>query len=151
MKKTNFVEKQEVDLTQEHEKAIREIYSCKFHKKIAIAKNLLECEYLKRAPYPYNSYHVSMYGDFVVNEFNGYIKISSRRKDGYRGFNLYNQDTGKQQILFAHRLVALTYLPQVKDKNEVDHIDRNRKNNSLENLRWANRQEQIENRSFKKK
>lgn len=36
-----------------------------------------------------------------------------------------------------HRLIALTYIPNLENKPQVDHIDRNKTNNSVNNLRWA--------------
>ena len=38
-----------------------------------------------------------------------------------------------------------------KGKNEVDHIDSNSLNNKLDNLRWANRTDQINNAATKLK
>lgn len=46
----------------------------------------------------------------------------------------------------VHKLVALLFLPQVEGKYTVDHIDRNKQNNHLSNLRWANQVEQARNR-----
>ena len=45
-----------------------------------------------------------------------------------------------------HRLLALQYIPNPDNKPEVDHIDRNKENNSLSNLRWASRIENRHNR-----
>ena len=55
-------------------------------------------------------------------------------------------ETGKHSIWKIHVLLALTYIPNPDNKPEVDHIDCNKSNNSLDNLRWATRQEQVWNR-----
>jgi hypothetical protein len=46
----------------------------------------------------------------------------------------------------VHRLVAQTFIENPEQKLTVDHIDRNPKNNNLENLRWATHKEQMNNR-----
>lgn len=37
----------------------------------------------------------------------------------------------------VHRLIAITFLPNPENKETVNHIDGNPKNNKLENLEWA--------------
>ena len=46
----------------------------------------------------------------------------------------------------VHRLVAEAFLQPVLDKPEIDHIDRNRSNNRVVNLRYADRSDQSINR-----
>ena len=59
------------------------------------------------------------------------------------GYMLISLNGGKTKLI--HRLVAEHYIPNPENKNEVDHINRIRQDNRVENLRWATRQENIEN------
>lgn len=45
----------------------------------------------------------------------------------------------------VHRLIAESFIPNPENKPFVDHLDRNRKNNSVSNLRWATNSENIKN------
>lgn len=62
--------------------------------------------------------------------------------------NGYNRVKIGDKYYFVHRLVAETFLPNPENKPTVDHINRNIGDNSIENLRWATRAEQCENRSL---
>jgi hypothetical protein len=44
----------------------------------------------------------------------------------------------------VHRLVALTYLPNLENKATVNHIDGNKHNNMLCNLEWATSSENMQ-------
>ena len=46
-----------------------------------------------------------------------------------------------------HRVLAKHFIPNPENLQEVDHADRNKANNALENLRWVNRSENLSNRS----
>lgn len=58
---------------------------------------------------------------------------------GYYRIHLNNQAQAS-----VHRLVAMAFIPNPENKPEVDHIDNDPSNNSVENLRWANRRENLE-------
>lgn len=45
----------------------------------------------------------------------------------------------------VHRLIAESFIPNPEKKPFVDHLDRNRKNNSVSNLRWVTNSENIQN------
>tara|TARA_R110000782_G_C14493398_1_gene377630 strand:- start:38 stop:499 length:462 start_codon:yes stop_codon:yes gene_type:complete len=56
---------------------------------------------------------------------------------------------GKDKIKHTfkiHRLVALYYIPNPDNKRCVDHINRNRSDNRIENLRWVTDEENSQNR-----
>lgn len=67
---------------------------------------------------------------------------------GYCIVNL-SQDA-KQKNKLVHRLVAQHYIPNPENKRCIDHINRVRNDNRVENLRWATYQENNQNCSLSK-
>jgi len=65
---------------------------------------------------------------------NGYLRISYKNK-----------------YYKIHRLVAELFIPNPENKPEVDHINRNRNDNRVCNLRWVTRVENCRNTSTNKK
>jgi len=57
-------------------------------------------------------------------------------KLGYSYVDLSSKDRNKSRF-YIHRLVALHFLTNDNNLDFVDHIDRNPKNNKVENLRFA--------------
>ena len=60
----------------------------------------------------------------------------SIQKNGYYTISLCKDN--KSKTFLIHRLIALHYIPLIDDKDIVDHIDQNKRNNNLCNLRWVN-------------
>jgi hypothetical protein len=58
---------------------------------------------------------------------------------GYLCVNLCNNN--RSSIHTIHRLVAVTFIPNPDGKPEVDHINRDRTDNQVSNLRWSTRSE----------
>lgn len=50
---------------------------------------------------------------------------------------------GIKRNCLIHRLVAETYLPMVGENFEVNHIDGNKENNSVTNLEWCTRAQNL--------
>lgn len=65
---------------------------------------------------------------------------------GYKCVGLTKKN--QMKIKKVHRLVADAFLPKIKGKNQVNHIDGNKRNNCLYNLEWCDAKENI-NHAFK--
>lgn len=73
------------------------------------------------------------------------ITTGSRTKDAeyIRGSISHNGEVSNPYI---HILVATAFVPNPKNKPEVDHIDGNKDNPRVENLRWVTKSENAENK-----
>ena len=68
---------------------------------------------------------------------------------GSRGYYIINLcHNGIQKTHKVHRLVAMHYIANPENKEHIDHKNRNRLDNRVENLRWATRSENQQNRSM---
>ena len=67
------------------------------------------------------------------------LKLTLDKRSGYVLVSL----NGKTHLY--HRILAKHFIPNPDDLPEVDHADRDKANNSLENLRWVNRSENNSN------
>ena len=55
-----------------------------------------------------------------------------------RGYDIYQLTVkGKIKNYLIHRLVAQTFIPNFKNKPQVNHIDGNKDNNRVDNLEWC--------------
>ena len=63
-------------------------------------------------------------------------------KDGYYETSL--SKNGKAKYIRTHRLVAIAFIENVFNKDQVNHIDGNKLNNCVDNLEWCTLQENKE-------
>lgn len=77
----------------------------------------------------------------VMNMYGETLAVR-QSKYGYLRTDLYKAGEDKHYTIEIHRLLALAYLPNDDpDKYIVDHINRIRSDNRLENLRWVSASE----------
>ena len=68
------------------------------------------------------------------------------KSTGYKRIHLIDSD-GKRRYVTLHRLLAQAFLPNPQQYKVVDHISRDKLDNSLNNLRWTTQSENIKNAS----
>jgi len=86
-----------------------------------------------------DTYEVSEEGN-VRNKKTGRILKACGNRDGYLQVDIHRKSKK------IHRIVAERFLPAPTAEGlEVDHIDRDRKNNNASNLRWVTRQVNCQN------
>ena len=91
-------------------------------------------------------YAVSSYGrvkSFYSGKKKREVPLIMKGRESSRGY--LQVCLGERKQFLIHRLVATAFNPNPENKRTVDHIDGDRKNNSVENLRWANSSEQLRN------
>lgn len=95
----------------------------------------------------FENYEVSNEGN-VRNKINGKI-LKPRLRNNYYAVHFYKnkKETNKP----IHRLVCEAFLYNPDNKPCIDHIDGDKFNNNLENLRWCNQKENCQNRKLSKK
>lgn len=69
------------------------------------------------------------------------ILASLSSKSGYCYVGLAKNGMNKQKSV--HRLVALAFIPNSENKPEVNHIDGNKHNNTVKNLEWVTKSENM--------
>ena len=94
----------------------------------------------------YPNYEVSITGSVRNVNTKRILKQKIVGIDGnkYYAIDLWKKNNGK--MFKIHRLVAKAFLPNVENKECVDHVDNNKLNNTISNLRWCDLSENQHNR-----
>jgi hypothetical protein len=89
------------------------------------------------------NYSVSNYGNVINTKTNKMMKLNF--KGGYYCISLINNNDKKS--FKVHRLVALSFINNSENKSDVNHKDKNKLNNHINNLEWNSHQENCIHRS----
>ena len=86
------------------------------------------------------NYSINEKGEIKNNITKKILSPSINKDSGYYQIDLWKNNKSRKYTL--HRLVASNFIPNLENKPTVDHIDGNRLNNNVSNLRWATYSEQ---------
>lgn len=102
-----------------------------------------------------NIYGLEQFFNYEMNEAGDLRNLTTNRlsegtitNKGYIQFQL-NQD-GLRKKVYKHRLISELFIFNPDDLPCVDHQDRNKLNNTIENLRWCSYEENNRNVSIRK-
>ena len=100
-----------------------------------------------------NLYQISNYGNVKSLNYRRigkeHLLKQTTNNDGYKLIMLYKNGRGK--MFSIHRLVAQTFIPNVLNKKEINHIDRDKTNNCANNLEWCTHKENTDYRDLTNK
>jgi hypothetical protein len=101
----------------------------------------------ERIVHNYPNYKVDIHGNVYSkslcqkNYYGNWVKVNGTNVRGYIKCKIRNENGVK--LVFAHRLVAESFIENPDSKPTVNHINGNKSDNRVENLEWATHREQI--------
>ncbi len=92
--------------------------------------------------------HIKNHPDYMIHRDGRIVSIgklaremkSLPDKDGYQRLKL------DKVMYILHRLLAIQFIPNPKNRLQIDHINRNVKDNRIENLRWCTQLQNSKNK-----
>ncbi|KAK8895901.1 hypothetical protein M9Y10_013787 [Tritrichomonas musculus] len=89
----------------------------------------------------HDDYEILTTFPFTIRRKDNHYEVKECNHKGYSRIMLNNKH------YFKHRIIALQFIPNddPEHKTEVDHINHDRADNHLENLRWCTRSENMRN------
>lgn len=88
----------------------------------------------------FESYEVSNLGRLIsLKGKEPKVLIGGVNKGGYKCYNIRNEN--KTYFKTIHRLVAIAFLENNNNLDFVNHINKDKKNNKVDNLEWCNSRE----------
>ena len=107
-------------------------------------KSLKENEEYKQIK-DFPKYYITNFGRVYSTKTNRFIK-SINPKTGYLTVTL--SEGRRSKTTYIHHLVMAHFgSEKPDDEHEIDHFDKNKQNNRIDNLRWVTHQENVENKN----
>ena len=91
-----------------------------------------------------NLYKINRNGDIWSCIYQKVMK-PQLSKDGYLWVKLTKEKVNHKGRI--HRLLGLQYIENTENLPQIDHIDRNKLNNALDNLRWVTHTDNMRNKA----
>ena len=93
----------------------------------------------------YENYSITKEGDVYSLKWDKKRKLkpqkASQSKKGYVQVRLYDESGELGRLQYVHRLVWQNFVGEIPDGLEIDHLDGNPRNNSIENLQLLSRRD----------
>lgn len=91
----------------------------------------------------FNNYKVSNFGRVISIRTNKILKPTDNGR-GYLRFLLLGDDNNTHTV-YIHRIIAEAFIPNPDNKPCIDHINTNKQDNRIENIRWVTYKENTNN------
>ena len=86
----------------------------------------------------FSNYTITRDGIITNKKTGNILKTQTQGDAPYKKIRL-KKDDGTYFFASLHRLLALTFIDNPENHTEVDHINRDKRDNRIENLRWVSR------------
>jgi hypothetical protein len=102
----------------------------------------------------FEKYIITPQGEVYSTMYGKQRKLKPQRatqsKKGYYQVRLFNKETPKGKLQYIHRLVYETFIGEITEGNEIDHVDEDTANNSIENIQLISRRANIKKHNRKR-